>query len=165
MESFRPTRFGINVRLFLFIGLISTLFIWVVYPARLPVNGGVEDRDGYKRVKLQALGYFNFGNDRATIDDVPSRIRKLDGQKIALEGLMYSPTGSMRLRDFQLVGRFDYHGPPLAQQRVFVHSPVEVRYLDGECRVRGTLHVRIEKDETGKVISVFRMDLDKCREL
>ena len=75
---------------------------------------------------------------------------------------MFSPGGSNRLHDFQLVCRFNSYGPPLPQQRVFVHSPVELRYIDGECRVRGILHVRIEKDETGAVTSVFRMDLDKC---
>lgn len=166
METFKPNRFKIDLQPLLFVVIISAIFIWLIYSGtRLPADGAAADLGGYKRIDLKALGYFYLDSERGSIDNVPAQIRKLDGQKVALDGFMFSRGGSARLHDFQLICRFDSHGPPLPQQRVFVHSPVELRYIDGECRALGTLHVRIEKNETGTITSVFRMDLDKCQEI
>jgi len=166
MESFKPTRLKINFRLSLFIAVIPALFIWALYAgADMLLSRGSESINGPRKVSLEALGDFNFDGDRGAIDDVPARYRKLDGQRVTLEGFMFSRSGRARVHDFELVGPYEFHGPPLVQQRVFVHSAVELPHIDGECRVVGTLHVRILKNEIGTITSLFTMDLDKCREL
>jgi len=169
MENFKPARSKINLRLVLFIAVISAPFIWATYAgARLLLNGGIEDMGSYKKVDLKALGYFNFDNMTGTIDNVPARYRNLDGQKVALEGFMYLQNGAARLHNFEFVFNRQiccFRGPPLVQERVFVHSQVALPYVDGECRIVGTLHVRIEKNEVGAITSVYTMDVDKWQEI
>lgn len=169
METFTPARSKINVRLFLFIAVISAPFIWATYAgARLLLNGGIEDMGSYKKVDLKALGYFNFDNVHGTIDNVPPRYRKLDGQKVALEGFMWSPSSAMRSRDFQFVyniAKCCFNGPPLVQERVFAHSPTALPLTGDFVRLIGTLHVKIEKNEDGTITSVYTMDVDKYQQL
>lgn len=169
MEPFKPARSRINPRLFLFIAVISTPFIWATYAgARLLLNGGIEDMGSYKKVDLKALGYFNFSDINGTINDVPARYRNLDGQKVALEGFMFSQKSALRLHDFEFVYNRQiccFKGPPLVQERVFVHSSIALPYVDSECRVVGTLHVRLEKNEVGTITSVYTMDVDKWQEM
>jgi hypothetical protein len=169
MDTFKPARSKITLRLFLFIAVIASPFIWATYAgARLLLNGGIEDMGSYKKVDLKALGYFNFDNMTGTIENVPARYRNLDGQKVALEGFMYLQNGAARLHHFEFVFNRQiccFRGPPLVQERVFVHSQVALPYVDGECRIVGTLHVRIEKNEVGTITSVYTMDVDKWQEI
>ena len=169
METFTPARSKINLRLFLFIAVISAPFIWATYAgARLLLNGGIEDMGSYKKVDLKALGYFTFDPVKGSVADVPARYRKLDGQKVALEGFMWSPSSAMKARDFEFVyniAKCCFNGPPLVQERVFAHSPMALPLTGDYVRLIGTLHVKIEKDENGTITSVYTMDVDKYQEL
>lgn len=172
-ETFKPTRFKINLRLFLFIAVICLPFVWATYTgARLLLNGGIEDSlgrvnyiDGYRRVNFQALGYFDLDAVHGTISDIPARCRDLDGKKVALEGFMCCPSSAMRSRDFQFVPGLISHGPPLVQNRIFAHSQVELPLTGDYVRLMGTLHVRVEKNDEGLISSVYTMDVDKWQEM
>jgi hypothetical protein len=55
---------------------------------------------------------------------------------------------------------------PQVQERVFVHVPGNrtVPYCDTLCRVWGTLHVNVERQERGGVVtSVYTMDEDRLQ--
>jgi len=169
MDTFKPGRSKITLRLFLFIAVIASPFIWATYAgARLLLNGGIEDMGSYKKVDLKALGYFNFDNMTGTIDNVPARYRNLDGQKVALEGFMYSDSGAVRLHDFQFVFNVQiccFKGPPLVQERVYAHCSRALPYVGTYCRLIGTLHVKIEKNEVGTITSVYTMDVDQWQQI
>ncbi len=169
MDTFKPARSKITLRLFLFIAVIASPFVWATYAgARLLLNGGIEDLGSYKKVDLKALGFFNFDNMTGTINNVPARYRNLDGQKVALEGYMWAPDSSVRAHNFQFVFNVAmccFQGPPLVQERVFAHSSVARPFVGRECQIIGTLHVRIEKNEVGTITSVYTMDVDKWQEM
>lgn len=173
METFKPKRLKIEVRLYLFAAIILALFIWATCTgASLLLHRGTnnthkaaDDIAGYQKVDLKALGEFELDAVKGTIKDVPARYRNLDGKKVALDGYMWSPSSSMRAHDFQFIYGFNFKGPPLVQSRVFAHSPVELPLTGDYVRLTGTLHVRIEKNEDGIISSVYTMDVDKCREI
>src|SRR5579884_3197887 len=58
---FKPARSKINVRLFVFLAVISLPFLALAYVgAKSFMNRGVEDHGTYKKVDLKALGFFQF---------------------------------------------------------------------------------------------------------
>ena len=81
----------------MFIALVSAPFIWCSYVGlKYVLNNGIEDHGSYKKVDLKALGFFNFDQANGSINDVPPQFRKLDGQKVMLEGFMWSPSSAAR---------------------------------------------------------------------
>lgn len=169
IEQFKPARSRINLRLFLFIAVISTPFIWAAYAgARLLLNGGIEDMGSYKMVDLKSLGFFNFDDVKGTIDNVPGRYRNLDGQRVALDGFMWAPDHAVRTRNFEFVYNIQkccFNGPPFVQERVFVHSSTALPITGRLWRLTGTLHVRLQKNEIGTITSVYTMDVDQWQEM
>jgi len=165
--TFKPARSGVNVRLIMFIAVVSAPFVWMAYAGtRYLFNGGIEDKGEYKLVDLKALGNFNFDGANGSTNDVPAIYRKLDGQKVALDGFMWSPLAASQLSDFQFVYNIQkccFNGPPLVQERVFVHVPNNKRlsYVDRYLRMVGTLHVQVKKED-GIITSVFTMDVDRA---
>ena len=165
-STFTPARSGINLRLLMFIALVSAPFIWCSYVGlKYVLNNGIEDHGTYKKVDLKALGFFNFDQANGGITDVPPQFRKLDGQKVMLEGFMWSPSSAARLHDFQFVYNVQkccFNGPPLVQERVFVNCPPgkSVPYVDYYMRMIGTLHVDVKKVD-GVITSVYTMDVDR----
>jgi len=165
--TFKPARSGLNVRVILFIALVSAPFVWMAYAGtRYLFNGGIEDKGEYKLVDLKALGNFNFDSANGTTQDVPVIFRKLDGQKVALDGFMFSQYSAAQLSDFQFVYNIQkccFNGPPLVQERVFVHVPNNKRllYVDRYLRMIGTLHVQVKKED-GQITSVFTMEVERA---
>ena len=132
------------------------------------VFGGIHHHDGYADVDLQALGRFPFNSEHGTIQDVPSKFRLLDGQRIVTTGFMYSGTGAgLRVHDFEFVYNVQsccFGGPPKVQERIFARCPDKksILYTNDFRRLTGILHVKPETDpETGAVKSVYTMDVEK----
>jgi len=165
-NQFVPARSGINLRLVMFIVLVSAPFVWCSYIGlRYVMNNGIEDHGEYKKVDLKALGFFNFDQANGTINDVPPQFRALDGKKVMLEGFMWSPTSATRLHDFQFVYNVQkccFNGPPLVQERVFVSCPAgkSIPYVDNYMKMIGTLHVDVKKVD-GVITSVYTMDVER----
>jgi hypothetical protein len=168
---FKPARSRVNLRLCVFLAIIAAPFIWGTYVgARYFINGGIQDMGDYKKVDLKALGFFNFDQRDGAMTDVPDKFRKLDGQRVMLEGFMYSPNSASRLHDFQFVYNVTkccFNGPPLVQERVFAHCAPgkSLRYVPDYVRLVGVLHVNVVKDSAGIITSVYTMDVQKAEDV
>ncbi|HET6252405.1 MAG TPA: hypothetical protein VFE47_32260 [Tepidisphaeraceae bacterium] len=120
----------------------------------------------YVNVDLRALGWFPFDQTSGTLADVPPKWRALDGQKVHLQGMLFSPlAGSSAISDFQLVYQLrddSGRGPPRVQERVFGKSRRPFDISDDFVDVYGTLHVNVKRDaDNGPVTQVFALDADR----
>ena len=162
-----PLSERINVRMIVFAVLLFVLIgvptYWYLDAA---ITGGVKDvGGGYKEVDLKAMSNFIFDQTSGTINDVPEKWRKLDGQKVILYGEMWQPyQAGDSVGGFELVysiAKCCFSGPPQVQH--FVKATVvngkKVGYYDGLVKVTGTLHVNVKKSE-GKVERVYELDVD-----
>jgi len=168
-RPFAPARSGINLRLVAFIVVVSSPFVWCAYAGvRYAFNGGIKDHGSYKEVDLKALGHFNFDQFAGGINDVPAIYRNLDGQRVMLEGFMFSTTRANSVSEFEFVYNIQkccFSGPPQVQERVFVScSPGKmIRLNSAYMRVVGTLHVQVKKEKEGTIQSVYTMDLENAQ--
>ena len=159
-----PLRERINVRLIVFLVLVTLPFIWclwIILDQRTIINRG-----DYYEVDLKAMGNFPFDAKRDTAEAIPKEVRELDGKKVVFEGEMYAPDqAASRVRGFQLVYSISeccLGGPPKVQERVFAYVPEGKRirnYTGRQVTCVGTLRVKVEKvgDEA---VSVFKMDVE-----
>jgi hypothetical protein len=168
-----PEYRSFNLRLWIFIGAISLVVLYIVghFVADM-MTGGITDHGSYKEVDLKMLGNFAFNDDAGTVNDVPKRYRELDGQRVQLKGFMFGPEeAGAKGRRFQFVYNVTnccFKGPPLVQERVFVTAkkdlPIYDMYTFAE--VVGTLHVRLIKDQaSGKIVSVYDLDAESTKSL
>jgi hypothetical protein len=163
-----PWRERINLRLVVLLGIPLLAFGWVTYVIVDQVRtGGIKDYGSYFQVDLKSLGSFTFDELRGTLDDVPPQYRALDGKRVLLEGEMYNPYGGAKVNEFQLVYSIQkccFGGPPKVQERVFARTPNHrdgVTYHSIPVRVLGTLHVKLERQDNGKIGSVFTLDVEE----
>ena len=162
---------GVNVRLLVFLLVVSAPFLLIIGSAvRHSVTGGVTDRGGYKEVDLKSLGNFPFSTVDGRLEDVPQRFRELDGQKVLLRGFMYAPENAgSRGRKFQFVynvANCCFNGPPQVQERVFGYAKDDVELFNESvfAEVTGKLHVRLVKDaSTGQITSLYDMDVETAK--
>ncbi len=118
----------------------------------------------YTDVDLKALGNSAFDQTTGQTTDIPSRWRNLDGRRVSLNGFMFNPMTAGVRTEYQLV--YSPHptpfGPPLVQERVYAHAPqtTNVYSMFDLARVDGVLHVRVARDRSGAVHSVFDMDVE-----
>jgi hypothetical protein len=96
---------------------------------------------------------------------IPESIRKLDGQRIFVEGFML-PIGyeKDRLAEFILVRDMPgccYGGPPNAHEwvKAVVKSPKLTTEMDHPVRVRGIFRVGVER-QGGYLSSIYRLDAE-----
>src|SRR2546423_8602727 len=170
-QTFTPARSKLNLRLFLFLAVVAAPFIWGAYVgAQYLLNGGVTDLGDRKKVDLKSLGFFNFDAHNGSINEVPAQFRKLDGQRVELEGFMYDPSRAVRVNNFQFVynvSKCCFNGPPLVQERVFAHTAPgkSIPFTSAYVQLIGTLHVKVEKNEVGDVSSVYTMDVERATAL
>jgi len=158
----------INGRLLIFLVIVALPFCWFGWQlASEAVNGGIHRQGDVTLVDLKTLGHFNFDRERSTIDDVPPRFRALDGQRVVLEGFMYSDDRAGRASDFQLVYNVNkccFDGPPRVQERVFVHSETpQVIDISRYVQMTGTLHVKVHRNEVGSIDSVYTLELENVK--
>jgi hypothetical protein len=160
-----------NVRLWIFIAVISAPFLYIIGSAVYDsITGGITDRGSYKEVDLKALGNFSFNKVAGRPEDVPERYRQLDGQRVMFRGKMFGPEDAgARGRRFQLVydvNKCCFSGEPLVQERVFATAKKEIPIYDQNtlAEVVGTLHVRLIRDSVSKeIVSVYDMDVESAK--
>jgi hypothetical protein len=160
-----------NVRLWIFIAVISAPFLYIIGSAVYDsITGGITDRGSYKEVDLKALGNFNFDDLAGKREDIPERYRNLDGQRVMFQGKMFGPEDAgPKGRRFQLVydvNKCCFSGKPLVQERVFATAKKEIPIYDQNtlAEVVGTLHVRLIRDPVSKqIVSVYDMDVESAK--
>lgn len=163
-----PLSERINFRLVIFLVVVSAI---VAFPTYLfvdaLVSGGVKDRGEYFEVDLKALSDFPFDQINGKLEDIPQQWRDLDGKRIQVVGEIWLQNNAApRISNFELVysiAKCCFSGPPQIQHFVeanVVNGGTVPRY-PGLVRVLGTLHVNIERDQTGKISRVYRMDVEK----
>jgi hypothetical protein len=123
----------------------------------------------YAEVNLKALGNFTFDEERGRTEDIPRQWRDLDGGRVALTGFMLSPwDAGAGLQKYQLVNNVNsssgFKRPPLVQERVVATAPASTPVFSMyDCvRVSGVLHVGVQRDQLGRVTSVFRIDVESA---
>ncbi|HEY8747042.1 MAG TPA: DUF3299 domain-containing protein [Tepidisphaeraceae bacterium] len=133
------------------------------------INNGIHKRGGVAVVNLKALGRFPFDDQTGKMTDVPKDFRGLDGKKVALQGFMFTTnSASAQVSDCQLVWNVQkccFGGPPLVQERIFLEAPADRKMYRYDMytlvNVTGTLHVKLEKNSQGTVVSVYTMVTDE----
>jgi hypothetical protein len=164
---------SINFRLIAFLAIVAIPLLFPVYVfVNQTLTGGIQRADGFSKVDLKSLGFFEFEQTTGTIKDVPKKWRDLDGQKVQLTGYMFSNLAASRVRDFELVysvTKCCFNGPPMVQERVFVHIPADrpaMPYnMAAFMQMTGTLHVKVVKNEDGVIQSVYTLDLEAAQQL
>lgn len=156
-----------NWRLVSFIGFFFILFGCFGYTILSDVlTHGIHQHGNYISAELKPLGQFPFDEQNGLLTDVPKDYRALDGKRVELKGMMWQlQSAGPNVAQFQLVYNIQkccFNGPPLVQERVFVHLPRDkkIRWYDQLVSCVGTLHVRLKRDDQGTVRSVYDMDLD-----
>jgi hypothetical protein len=129
------------------------------------VTNGIHQRDGVAEVNLKALGNFAFDDQNGRATDVPKKFQMLDGKRVAFQGFMVvMNSAGDSASECQLVWNVQkccFGGPPLVQERVFLEAPHDrgiKRYdMYTLVNVTGTLRVKVERNSTGTVTSVYKM--------
>ena len=162
---------GLRIALFALIVLAPVAVLGYVYYDFQRTGGIQEMADGYKLVDLRAMSTFPMDQRDGTIDDVPPIYRALDGEKVVLEGEMYSDrSAASQVREFDLVYSIAdccYGSEPQIQH--FVRSQaadggVIDFYRGVPVQVRGTLRVDVEKSG-GRVTGVYHLAVEDVQPL
>lgn len=167
----RRTNWSMIFRVGTVVTIVGLLLGYALYQTFVIVfQGGVIKRGDYYEVNLKSMSNFEMNQLNGTLEDIPQPYRKLDGQKVLLEGEV-APTGmgsGDKVNQFLLcysVAKCCFGGPPKVQHFVHCKAPdgKMVSNYDGAGTVRvfGTLHVRIKKGEGGKIQSIYELDLDR----
>lgn len=156
------------------VGLVAALVLALVgYALKVTyesvIQGGVVNAGDHYKVELKQMSNFEMSQDQGTIADVPERFRKLDGQKVLLEGEVapVGDTAGSKVDRFTIcysVAKCCVGGPPKVQHFVDCRVPggkQVTNYLGAPgVRVFGTLHVKVIRNDTG-IDSVFQMDVER----
>jgi hypothetical protein len=123
----------------------------------------------YVEVNLKALGNFTFDDEKGRTEDIPRRWRDLDSRRVGLPGFMLGPPeAGAGLQKYQLVynvtSSSGFKRPPMVQERVYATAPASTPVFSQYdfVRVVGVLHVGVQRDQSGRVSSVFRMDVESA---
>ncbi len=165
----------INLRLWV---LLAVVVLAVGYPLyqglSLALTGGIlsgsDEKGAILKVDLKSISLFEMDQERAESADIPKKWRDLDGKRVELAGEMWlgNQTGGEITR-FDLVYSITkccFSGPPKVQHfvRCTAAPGKPVSYYGNLVIAKGILHVGIERDEeTGKVRSVYRLDVESLR--
>jgi hypothetical protein len=147
------------------------VLVWLAPTAAMGVYLALaRSQRAYAQVDLRTLQSFEFDPAVGTVNDIPSAFRKLDGRRVMIKGLMYSPQDAGQQGvEFQFIDSVPHGGPggpPLVQERVYGHvpnigGPVSLFDMYTPARVYGVFHVRVVRDETGTIHSVYDMDVER----
>lgn len=115
------------------------------------------ERGPYQPVTLNMLASFPLNELTGTAADIPLNIRDLDGEQVCVTGLMWDA----RLSQFQLISESSLkpHHIPVIQERIFVKPGrvSHIEWMEGTVRVRGRLHIHIERDDAGVIRSLYTL--------
>jgi hypothetical protein len=158
-----------NFRIIIFAAIIGVVIGYPIYIlVSEKITGGIHSSGGYIETNLKAMGNFVFDDRAGTLNDVPKQWRELDGKKLSLVGEIFAPDqAAAEISNFQLVysiAKCCFGGPPKVQERVFCSVPngKSIEYYGGFYRVKGTLHIKVEKDEFGVTTRLFTMDVESA---
>jgi hypothetical protein len=156
----------ITPRIVVFLAVIAVLVGYPVYVyVDSVVSGGIKSHGEYKEVDLKAMSLFPFDQTAGRVEDIPQKWRELDGQKIVVEGEMWDPlSAGNQVVAFQLVysiAKCCFNGPPQIQHFVQARTlqGKNVGYYTGPVRVKGTLHVRVVRDDA-RITGVYHLDVE-----
>jgi hypothetical protein len=154
-----------NWRLYAFVAVLCVPFAYLGYSLlSFTLSNGIHQHGDTTSVDLKSLGNFPFDGVNGMLTDVPKDFRALDGKRVELTGMMWSAkSAGPHTNEFQLVyniAKCCFGGPPKVQERVFVHTHGPIQFYDVQVNIVGTLHVRLKRDETGTVDSVYDLDLE-----
>jgi len=157
------------------VGLVGALVLALIgYALKVTyesvIQGGVVASGNHFNVELKQMSNFEMVQFNGTTADVPERYRQLDGKDVMLEGEV-APGGMSAgdlTRQFSLcysVAKCCFGGPPKVQHFVLC-QPVDGKPMPnyegaGPVKVYGKLSVKVIKDETGKISSLFQMAVDR----
>jgi len=118
--------------------------------------------DGYRKVGWQELSGFEYVEGM----DLPARVRELGGARVGVSGYMIVlEEGAEGVREFLLVqSLWDccFGMPPELHQGIVVRYPGKDLGLESQpIQVLGTLEVGEERDESGYVLSVYRISAER----
>jgi hypothetical protein len=118
-------------------------------------SGGATVR--YVAVDLR-LFKFPFDDRHGMADNVPLDIRRLDGERVRIQGEMIPIDQSDKLSQFMLVPELKERTAPLLQQSVWVHMARGklTDYKAGQVKMEGIFHVDVETDD-GYVVAIFEL--------
>ncbi len=170
-----PLSQRINFRLWILLGVAVLIVGYPIYQGlEIALTGGVsrssDDKGELLKVDLKSMSLFEMDQEKAEEADIPQKWRDLNGKRVQLEGEMYlSNQAGYAITRFDLVysiAKCCLVGSPKVQH--FVRSSTvpgkAVEYYSGLVVVKGRLHVGIERDkETGKILSVYRLDVESVR--
>jgi hypothetical protein len=154
-----------NWRLVVFVAALCIPFAWMGYTLLSEsLSNGIHQHGDYTYVDLKSLGQFPFNDQTGVLTDVPKDYRQLDGKRVELKGMMWTPASAGgAVSEFQLVYNIQkccFNGPPQVQERVFVHFHKRFNWYDQLVTVTGKLHVRLKKNDMGSIYSVYDLDLE-----
>jgi hypothetical protein len=150
-----------RIRTWLLRGLIA-LFLLCAVGDRL------SDRQPIPRLTINDLCYSLTAAPNADAA-IPASKTELDGRTVEIVGDWLGDWGNASLKTFDLTDYSHFHSymprPLLAQE--FVHVKMKTAFaaytISNILLVRGTLHVKIERNDYGEIISVYRLDADSIQ--
>jgi hypothetical protein len=100
--------------------------------------------------------------------DIPAELKSLDGVRVTVSGfpLCFDASGQDRMFELINIGTRPEHQPPRVEDRVLVtltpSTPLPNEEIYSELvDVSGVFHVKIERDQNGRIESVYRLDADR----
>ena len=165
----------VNWSMLIRIGVVGCIVLGLVgYALKVTyesvIQGGVVAAGDHYKVELKQMSNFEMDQALGGVADVPERYRQLDGKKVILEGEV-APAGTFSgdtVKQFSLcysVAKCCYGGPPKVQHFVACKAadgrPMPNYEGAGMIRVHGTLHVKVVKNDAGKIDSIFQLDVTR----
>ena len=165
-ERINPRMIGVVFVGMLIVGLIGAMFFtW----AQQIMTGGIIHHADYSELNLKSMSLFEMDQHNARDEDIPTKWRNMDGQKVLLKGEIWQPGGfgPDGAHSFQLcysIANCCFGGPPKIQHFVFGTIPADKPGAqigtNDPAQVEGILHVSVQKDpETGGILSIYRIDV------
>ena len=144
--------------IWLLIGLVLLTIAYIIIV-------GIDRSQPVHRLTINNLS-FSLNVAALTNVTIPPSISQLDGCRVEIVGdLCPMPsTDNFTLTDGSHFPSY-MPRPPLAQEFVNVKMKpgrTNIRFSD-RMLVRGTLHVKIERNESGQIISIYRLDADSAK--
>ena len=156
----------INFRMLIFLAVIGAFVGYPLYQGmEVALTGGIVKHHDYVAVDLKSMSNFEMDQNNGTLDDVPIQYRELDGQRVQLEGEMWSPSASgNHVDNFVLVYSITKCciGPVIKVQHLVISAVpanVSASFYQGQVRVVGKLHIKVHREE-GKDPVLYTLDVE-----
>ena len=98
-------------------------------------------------------------------DAIPDSIAGIDGRVVEVVGQVWNAGNGVDQFSLTEFPPGDLHAEPYLRASNFVHVHMNLTLansrLPGKVRVRGIMHIKIEKDSEGQVISIYHLDAQK----